>query len=67
LPLRQTFITLELATGATDRFTGFNVLQLRKVPSELLVFPDEGHTVLKPANSKQWYEVVLGWCDRWAR
>jgi dipeptidyl aminopeptidase/acylaminoacyl peptidase len=45
----------------------FNVLQLRKVPSELLVFPDEGHFVAKPANSKQWYEAVLGWCDRWAK
>ena len=29
----------------------FTALQLQKVPSKLLVFPDEGHWVLKPQNS----------------
>jgi len=30
-------------------------LQLQKVPSKLLEFPDEGHWVLKPQNSVLWY------------
>jgi dipeptidyl aminopeptidase/acylaminoacyl peptidase len=43
----------------------FTALQLRGVPSRLLVFPDENHWVLKPANSVRWYQEVLGWLDRW--
>ena len=43
----------------------FTALQRRGIPSRLLVFPDEGHWVLKPANSIQWHEEVLQWLDRW--
>jgi dipeptidyl aminopeptidase/acylaminoacyl peptidase len=25
------------------------------------VFPDEGHWVLKPLNSKRWHEEVFAW------
>jgi dipeptidyl aminopeptidase/acylaminoacyl peptidase len=39
----------------------FTALQRRGVPSRLLYFPDEGHWVLKPQNSKLWYETVTGW------
>ncbi len=34
----------------------FTALQMQKVPSKLLVFPDEGHWVLKPQNSLLWYQ-----------
>jgi len=43
----------------------FTALQRRGVPSELLYFPDENHWVLKPADSIQWYDTVLGWLNRW--
>jgi dipeptidyl aminopeptidase/acylaminoacyl peptidase len=45
----------------------FTALQLQGVPSRLLVFPDENHWVLKPANSVRWYQEVLGWLDRWTQ
>ena len=45
----------------------FTALQRRGVPSRLLVFPDEGHWVLQPANSVRWYQEVIGWLDRWTR
>jgi dipeptidyl aminopeptidase/acylaminoacyl peptidase len=45
----------------------FTALQRRGVESQLLVFPDENHWVLKPANSVQWYDTVLGWMDRHLR
>jgi dipeptidyl aminopeptidase/acylaminoacyl peptidase len=38
---------------------------MRKVPSELLIFPDEGHWVLKPQNSQLWYKTVNAWVDKW--
>jgi dipeptidyl aminopeptidase/acylaminoacyl peptidase len=45
----------------------FTALRRQGVPARLVVFPDENHWVLKPANSVRWYEEVLGWLDRWTR
>jgi dipeptidyl aminopeptidase/acylaminoacyl peptidase len=45
----------------------FTALQRQGVPSRLLVFADENHWVLKPANSVRWHEEVLGWITRWSR
>ena len=41
----------------------FTALQRRGIESRLLIFPDENHWVLKPANSIEWYHTVLGWLD----
>jgi len=43
----------------------FTALQLQKVPSKLLLFPDEGHWVLKPQNSLLWYQTVIDWLTSW--
>ena len=43
----------------------FTALQLQKVPSKLLLFPDEGHWVLKPQNSLLWYKTVIDWLKSW--
>jgi dipeptidyl aminopeptidase/acylaminoacyl peptidase len=40
---------------------------MRKIPSELLIFPDEGHWVLKPQNSALWYKTVLDWVNNWTK
>jgi dipeptidyl aminopeptidase/acylaminoacyl peptidase len=45
----------------------FQVLQAMHVPSKLLLFEDENHWVLKPANSIKWYHEVLDWLDRWVK
>ena len=45
----------------------FTVLQLQKVPSKLLLFPDEGHWVLKPQNSVLWYKTFIDWMDSWVK
>ena len=45
----------------------FTALQRRGVPSRFLYFPDEGHWVLKPQNSKVWHQTVLEWMDRWLK
>ena len=49
----------------TQGIAAFTALQRRNIPSRLLVFPDENHWVLKPKNSIQWYDEVLGWMRRW--
>ncbi len=41
----------------------FSALQRQGVKSRFVNFPDEGHWVLKPANSKRWHEEVFGWLN----
>jgi dipeptidyl aminopeptidase/acylaminoacyl peptidase len=41
----------------------FTALQRQGVDSKLLVFPDENHWVLKPANSVLWHRTVIDWLD----
>jgi dipeptidyl aminopeptidase/acylaminoacyl peptidase len=43
----------------------FTALQLAKTPSKLLLFPDEGHWILKPQNSLLWYRTFLEWIGEW--
>src|SRR5262249_38821267 len=43
----------------------FTALQLRGVPSKLLLFPDEGHWVLKPRNSRLWPNTILDCLQRY--
>jgi dipeptidyl aminopeptidase/acylaminoacyl peptidase len=45
----------------------FTALRRQGIPARLLVFPDENHWVLKPANSVRWYQEVIGWLDRWTK
>jgi dipeptidyl aminopeptidase/acylaminoacyl peptidase len=45
----------------------FTALQRRGIPSKLVVFPDEGHWVLKPQNSKLWYANAGDWFDQWLK
>lgn len=43
----------------------FSALQRQGVPSRLVLYPDEGHWILKPQNARLWYSEVLGWIQRW--
>jgi dipeptidyl aminopeptidase/acylaminoacyl peptidase len=42
----------------------YTALQLNGTPSKLIVFPDEGHWIMKPQNSEFWYGEVLGWFEK---
>jgi dipeptidyl aminopeptidase/acylaminoacyl peptidase len=43
----------------------FTALQLKGVDSKLIIFPDEGHWILKPQNSQFWYKNVLDWFGKY--
>lgn len=43
----------------------FTALRRNGVPSEMLIFPDEGHWVLKALNSRAWHESVFGWLKQY--
>lgn len=38
-------------------------LQVRGLPSRMLLFPDENHWVLKPQNARVWYQTVFAFLD----
>ncbi|MBN8509921.1 MAG: S9 family peptidase [Burkholderiales bacterium] len=42
----------------------YNTLKARGIDARLLWFPDENHWVLKPRNSKLWFDEVLAWLRR---
>ncbi len=42
----------------------FTALQLKNVDSRLIIFPDEGHWILKPQNSQLWHTEVLDWFEK---
>ena len=52
---------LDFRVPYTQDLEFFAALQRQGVPSKLLIFPDEGHWVLKPQNSELWYKTFLGW------
>jgi dipeptidyl aminopeptidase/acylaminoacyl peptidase len=43
----------------------WTVLQRLRVPSRLVVFPDENHWILKGENSRLFYREVHDWLARW--
>ena len=45
----------------------YTALQLRKVDSRLVYFPDEGHWIMKPQNSKFWYGEVTNWLGKYLK
>ncbi len=43
----------------------FTALQRKRVPSRLLIFPDEGRIISNPKNAETWWNTVFGWIDEW--
>ena len=52
---------LDFRVPYTQDLELFTALQRQGVPSKLIIFPDEGHWVLRPQNSKLWYHEFLDW------
>ena len=56
---------LDFRVPNDQSFQLYTALQLRGVPSKLIVFPDEGHWIMKPQNSEFWYKNVLDWFGKY--
>jgi dipeptidyl aminopeptidase/acylaminoacyl peptidase len=52
---------LDFRVPVSEGLQLFTTLQRRGVPSKLINFPDEGHWVNKPANSKFWHDEIFAW------
>ncbi len=58
---------LDYRLDVSEGFQFFTTLQRLKVSSKMLYFPDEGHWVLKPQNSRLWYKTVNDWVDSYVK
>ena len=56
---------LDFRVPLTESITTFKILQRRGIPARLIVFPDEGHWILKGENNKLHMEEVLAWLKRY--
>ncbi|MDX1983213.1 MAG: S9 family peptidase [Bryobacteraceae bacterium] len=45
----------------------WSVLQRLKVPSRLIVFPDANHWILKPEDSRYFYQEIHNWLEKYLR
>ncbi len=55
---------LDFRIPTAQGLSTFTALQRRGIDSRLIVFPNENHWVLKPANSLQWHDEVFGWLNK---
>ncbi len=55
---------LDYRVPYTESLQLYTALQRKGVKSKLLLFPDEGHWILKPQNSELWYRTVLDWFEQ---
>jgi dipeptidyl aminopeptidase/acylaminoacyl peptidase len=58
---------LDSRVAYSQGLAAFTALQRVGWPGELLIFPDEGHWISKPANIAQWYDSVIGWLKTYTR
>jgi dipeptidyl aminopeptidase/acylaminoacyl peptidase len=58
---------LDFRVPYTQDLEFFAALQRQGVPSKLVIFPDEGHWVLKPQNSELWYKTFLDWLAQYLK
>jgi dipeptidyl aminopeptidase/acylaminoacyl peptidase len=64
-PMLVTQGELDYRVPVNESLTTFKLLQRLKVPSRLVVFPDEGHWIQKGENSRAHMQEVLGWLARY--
>jgi dipeptidyl aminopeptidase/acylaminoacyl peptidase len=48
-----------------ETLENWSVLQRRRIPSKLLVWPDENHWILNPEDSRHWYGELWDWLAKW--
>lgn len=60
-PMLVTIGEQDFRVPLNNSIENWNTLQRLKIPSKLIVFPEENHWILKPENSKFFYAEVHSW------
>ncbi|MBI4891026.1 MAG: S9 family peptidase [Acidobacteria bacterium] len=56
---------LDFRVPLSESMTTFKLLQRLKVPTRLVLYPDEGHWILKGENSRHHMNEILGWLKKY--
>lgn len=51
----------------TQSLEAFTVAQIKKIPSKLIVFPEQNHWILKPQEQILWYYEVFDFLDKYCK
>lgn len=52
---------------ASQGMQAFNAAKLRGIPTEMVIYPDENHWILKPQNAIMWQRLFFRWFDKWLK
>lgn len=64
-PMLVTVGELDYRVPVANSMENWHILQRNRIPSRLLVFPEENHWILKSGNSKYFYEEVHSWLKKY--
>ena len=66
-PILVTVGELDYRILASQGMMAFNAAKMRGLETEMLVFPDENHWVLKPQNAMLWQRVFFQFLDKYLK
>jgi dipeptidyl aminopeptidase/acylaminoacyl peptidase len=66
-PIAVSHGELDYRILASQGMMAFNAAQLRGIPSQMLIYPDENHWILKPQNSALFHREFFRWFDYWLK
>ena len=52
---------------ANQAMAAFDAAKMQGIPTQMLIFPDENHWVLKPQNGILWQRTFFSWLDKWLK
>jgi dipeptidyl aminopeptidase/acylaminoacyl peptidase len=64
-PMLVTQGELDYRVPVSESMTTFKLLQRLQVPSRFVIFPDEGHWILKGPNSRTHMDEILAWLKKY--
>ncbi len=64
-PIQVTVGENDFRVPLNNSIENWSVLQRLKIPSKLIVFPEENHWILKGENSRFFYQEVHVWLKKW--
>jgi len=63
-PMLVTVGELDYRVPLNNSIENWHILQRQKIPSKLIIFPEENHWILKAENSRFFYKEVHAWLEQ---
>ncbi len=58
---------LDFRVPVNQAYEAFQVLQLKRIDSKMILFPEENHWVLSPQNGVFWHREFYSWLDKYLK